>query len=265
MTADEIRSRFLQFFARRGHTVVPSSSLVPADDPTLLFTNAGMNQFKDVILGREQRSYRRAVSVQKCVRAGGKHNDLETVGRTARHGTFFEMLGNWSFGDYFKREAIGLAWEFVTVELGFPRDRLWVTVFRDDDEAHQLWQDVAGMPPERIVRLDEKDNFWEMADTGPCGPDTELFLDRGAEYSCGPDCGIGRCECDRFQEFWNLVFIQYDRGADGSLAPLDAPTVDTGMGLERVTAILNDKPSIFETDLIMPIIRRVEATVGGQY
>ena len=265
MTADTLRGRYIEFFARRGHTVVPSSSLVPAEDKTLLFTNAGMNQFKDVILGREPRSYRRAVSVQKCVRAGGKHNDLEQVGRTARHGTFFEMLGNWSFGDYFKREAIRYAWDFVTEELGFPRDRLWVTVFRDDDEAYALWQEEAGLPPERIVRLDEKDNFWEMADTGPCGPDTELFLDRGAEFACGPDCGIGRCECDRFQEFWNLVFIQFDRGQDGSLTPLRHPTVDTGMGLERVTAILNDKPSIFETDLFWPLIHRVEQMTGGRY
>ncbi len=265
MTADSLRARYLEYFARRGHTVVPSSSLVPAEDPTLLFTNAGMNQFKDVILGREKRSYQRAVSVQKCVRAGGKHNDLEQVGRTARHGTFFEMLGNWSFGDYFKRDAIRFAWEFVTEELGLPRERLWVTVFRDDDEAYALWQEEAGVPSERIVRLDEKDNFWEMADTGPCGPDTELFLDRGAEFACGPDCGIGRCECDRFQEFWNLVFIQFDRGQDGSLTPLQRPTVDTGMGLERVTAILNDQPSIFETDLFWPIIRRVEEMAGGKY
>jgi alanyl-tRNA synthetase len=265
MTAQEIRQRFLSYFQARGHQVVPSSSLVPADDPTLLFTNAGMNQFKDVFLGREVRSYRRAVSVQKCVRAGGKHNDLDTVGRTARHGTFFEMLGNWSFGDYFKREAIEYAWDFVINVLGLPADKIWVTVFRDDDEAYGLWQEVAGVPPERIVRLGEKDNFWEMAETGPCGPDTELFIDRGEELSCGPDCGIGRCECGRYVEFWNLVFIQYDRGPDGRLTPLPAPCVDTGMGLERITSIVEGVPSNWDTELLYPLIAQVEQLSGRPY
>jgi alanyl-tRNA synthetase len=265
MTAQEIREAFIRFFRERGHQVVPSSSLVPADDPTLLFTNAGMNQFKDVLLGREQRSYRRAVSVQKCVRAGGKHNDLEMVGRTARHHTFFEMLGNWSFGDYFKEDAIRYAWEFVTDVLKLPPDRLWVTVFRDDDEAFRLWQSVAGLPAERIVRLGEHDNFWEMADTGPCGPCTELYMDRGAEFACGPRCGIGQCDCDRYEEFWNLVFIQYDRQADGSLVPLPRPSVDTGMGLERITAILEGVPSNFDTELLSPLIRTVEELSGHRY
>lgn len=265
MTAAEIRAQFLKFFQERGHQVVPSSSLVPADDPTLLFTNAGMNQFKDVFLGRERRSYTRAVSVQKCVRAGGKHNDLDMVGRTARHQTFFEMLGNWSFGDYFKQDAIRYAWEFVTEVLKLPPDRIWVTVFKDDEEAYQLWQSLAHLPPERIVRLGEHDNFWEMAETGPCGPDTELFIDRGAEYACGPECGIGRCECDRFEEFWNLVFMQYDRARDGTLTPLPMPCVDTGMGLERITAITERVLSNFETDLLWPLIRATEELAGGRY
>jgi alanyl-tRNA synthetase len=265
MTAAEIRERFLRFFAERGHQVVPSSSLVPADDPTLLFTNAGMNQFKDVFLGRETRSYRRAVSVQKCVRAGGKHNDLDQVGRTARHQTFFEMLGNFSFGDYFKREAIGYAWEFVTRELRMDPAHLWVTVYEGDDEAFALWQEVAGLPPERIVRLGEKDNFWSMGDTGPSGPCSELFWDRGPEFACGPTCGIGRCDCDRFEEFWNLVFMQYDRAADGTLTPLPRPSIDTGMGLERIASILEGVPSNFETDVLWPLIQAVEAMSGRRY
>ncbi len=263
MTATEIRERFIKFFVERGHRVVPSSSLVPAGDPTLLFTNAGMNQFKDVLVGREQRSYRRAVSVQKCVRAGGKHNDLDNVGQTARHQTFFEMLGNWSFGDYWKREAIAWAWEFVTEELGLPADRLWATVHPDDAESAALWPTVTSLPPERVVALAE--NFWEMADTGPCGPDSELFIDRGSEWACGPDCGIGRCECDRFEEFWNLVFIQYDRDADGHLTPLAMQSVDTGMGLERIAAIVQDLRSNFETDVLYPLIQAVEQMSGHPY
>lgn len=263
MTAAEIRERFIQFFVDRGHRVVPSSSLVPAGDPTLLFTNAGMNQFKDVLTGHERRSYRRAVSVQKCVRAGGKHNDLDNVGRTARHQTFFEMLGNWSFGDYGKREAIAWAWEFATQELGLPADRLWATVHPDDVESQSLWPAVTSLPAERVVALEE--NFWEMADTGPCGPDSELFIDRGAEWACGPDCGIGRCECDRFEEFWNLVFIQYDRDAAGRLTPLPMESVDTGMGLERIAAIVQDVPSNFETDVLRPLITAVEELSGRPY
>ena len=263
MTATEIRERFIEFFVERGHRVVPSSSLVPADDPTLLFTNAGMNQFKDVLTGHEQRSYRRAVSVQKCVRAGGKHNDLENVGQTARHQTFFEMLGNWSFGDYGKREAITWAWEFVTQELSLPADRLWATVHPDDTESAALWPAVTGLPADRVVALEE--NFWEMADTGPCGPDSELFIDRGPEWACGPNCGIGRCECDRFEEFWNLVFIQYDRDAAGRLTPLPMQSVDTGMGLERIAAIVQDLPSNFETDVLRPLITAVEGLAGRTY
>jgi len=265
MTAAEIRESFLKFFADRGHHIVPSSSLVPADDPTLLFTNAGMNQFKEVFAGREHRSYTRAVSVQKCVRAGGKHNDLEQVGHTARHQTFFEMLGNWSFGDYFKREAIDYAWTFVTEVLGLKPDALWVTVYHDDDESAALWQEVAGVPAERIVRLGDPENFWSMGDVGPCGPCTELFIDRGAEWACGPNCGIGRCDCDRFEEFWNLVFILYDRQADGTLTRLPFASVDTGMGLERMAAILNDLPSNFETDVLFPLIQAVEQMTGRAY
>ncbi len=263
MTSAEIRERFIRFFVERGHRVVPSSSLVPAEDPTLLFTNAGMNQFKEVLTGHERRSYRRAVSVQKCVRAGGKHNDLDNVGRTARHQTFFEMLGNWSFGDYGKREAIAWAWEFITVELGLPGDRLWATVHPDDAESAALWPTVTGLPAERVVAL--KENFWEMADTGPCGPDSELFIDRGPEWACGPDCGIGRCDCDRFEELWNLVFIQYDRDATGHLTPLPLRSVDTGMGLERITAIVQGLPSNFETDVLRPLITAVERLAGRAY
>lgn len=265
MTAAEVRNRFLQFFARHGHQVVPSSSLVPADDPTLLFTNAGMNQFKDVFLGTEQRSYSRATSVQKCVRAGGKHNDLDQVGRTARHQTFFEMLGNFSFGDYFKADAIQYAWTFVTQELGLSPDRIWVTIYRQDDEAFALWRDIAGLAPERIVRLGEKDNFWSMGDTGPCGPSSELFLDRGESFSCGTTCGIGLCDCDRFEEFWNLVFMQYNRSEDGTLTPLPNPSIDTGMGLERMVSILQGVPSNFETDLLWPLIQEVEQLTGLAY
>ena len=263
MTSAEIRDRFMRFFVERGHRVVPSSSLVPAEDPTLLFTNAGMNQFKEVLTGHERRSYRRAVSVQKCVRAGGKHNDLENVGRTARHQTFFEMLGNWSFGDYGKREAIAWAWEFITVELGLPADRLWATVHLDDAESAGLWPAVTDLPAERVVAL--KENFWEMADTGPCGPDSELFIDRGPEWACGPDCGIGRCDCDRFEELWNLVFIQYDRDATGRLTPLPLQSVDTGMGLERITAVVEGLPSNFETDVLRPLITAVERLAGRAY
>jgi alanyl-tRNA synthetase len=265
VTSDEIREAFLRYFERHGHTRVPSSSLVPGNDPTLLFTNAGMVQFKDVFLGLEERPYRRATSVQRCVRAGGKHNDLDNVGRTARHHTFFEMLGNFSFGDYFKEDAIRFAWEFVTVELGLDPSRLWVTVFREDDEAAALWTQVAGLPPERIVRLGEKDNWWAMADTGPQGPSSELHLDRGAARACGPDCGIGRCDCDRWLEFWNLVFMQYDRDASGRLSPLPKPSIDTGMGLERITAIVQQVETNWDTDLFRPLIARVEALSGRRY
>jgi alanyl-tRNA synthetase len=256
VTGHEIRQRFLEFFAERGHRVVKSSSLVPANDPTLLFTNAGMNQFKDVFLGQEKRDYARAASSQKCVRAGGKHNDLENVGYTRRHQTFFEMLGNFSFGDYFKAEAIAYAWELLTKDFGLPKDKLYVTVFREDDEAEELWQRVAGVPKDRIFRLDEKDNFWQMGETGPCGPCSEIHYDfgpeaaePGREHEQFPEDGGGR-----FVELWNLVFMQYDRDASGKLTPLPRPSIDTGMGLERITTVLQGKISNYDTDLIRPII-----------
>src|SRR5580765_7662950 len=215
MTANEIRASFLKYFEKHGHRVVPSSPLVPGDDPTLLFTNAGMNQFKDLFLGRERREYRRATTAQKCMRVSGKHNDLDNVGPSLRHHTFFEMLGNFSFGDYFKHDAIRFAWEFVTKELGLPKDRLYVTVYEKDDEAAEIWHKQEGVPKDRIYRFGEKDNFWSMGDTGPCGPCSEIFIDRGKEYSCGkPTCAMG-CDCDRYMEFWNLVFMQFNRDASG--------------------------------------------------
>jgi alanyl-tRNA synthetase len=258
MTGHEIRQKFLDFFAERGHRPVKSSSLVPHNDPTLLFTNAGMNQFKDIFLGAEKRDYSRATTSQKCVRAGGKHNDLENVGYTRRHHTFFEMLGNFSFGDYFKAEAIEFAWELVTKHYGMPKEQLYVTVFRDDDEAEELWQKVAGVSKSRIFRLDEKDNFWQMGDTGPCGPCSEIHFDLGPnaaepgrEHEEFPLDGGGR-----FVEIWNLVFMQFDRDASGKLTPLPKPSIDTGMGLERVAAILQGKLSNYDSDLIQPIMAR---------
>jgi alanyl-tRNA synthetase len=257
VTGHQIRQRFLDYFAARGHRIVRSSSLVPANDPTLLFTNAGMNQFKDVFLGAERRDYRRATSSQKCVRAGGKHNDLENVGYTRRHHTFFEMLGNFSFGDYFKSDAIDFAWELVTKDYGLPKDRLYVTVFRDDDEAEELWQKVAGVPRDRIFRQDEKDNFWQMGETGPCGPCSELHYDLGPEGSDTPgEDDRFPSESGRYVEIWNLVFMQYDRDATGTLTALPRPSIDTGMGLERVAAVLQGKLSNYDTDLIHPIIQR---------
>ncbi len=257
MEARLIREKFVRYFEDHGHHRVPSSPLVPVGDPTLLFTNAGMVQFKDVFLGASTLSYNRAVTVQKCMRAGGKHNDLDQVGLTARHQTFFEMLGNFSFGDYFKRDAIRFAWAFLTEELGIAPEVLWVSVHVSDDEAFWLWQEVSGVPADRIVRLDE-DNFWTMGDTGPCGPSSEIFVDRGPTYACGSDCGLGRCECDRLQEIWNLVFMQYDRDEKGHLTPLPRPSIDTGMGLERLAAYLQGVDSNFDTDLIRPIIGSVE-------
>jgi len=265
VTGNEIRQRFLDFFSARGHRVVPSSSLVPANDPTLLFTNAGMNQFKDVFLGVEKRDYKRAASSQKCVRAGGKHNDLENVGYTRRHLTFFEMLGNFSFGDYFKAEAIEFAWDLVTKDFGLPKDKLYVTVFREDDEAEQLWQKVAGVPKSRIFRLDEKDNFWQMGDTGPCGPCSEIHYDMGVEAAAPgreheefpSDAG------DRFVEIWNLVFMQFNRDANGVLTPLPRPSVDTGMGLERTAAVMQGKLSVYDTDLLLPLIHRGAELFGN--
>lgn len=261
----EVRQSFLDFFAKRGHTIVQSSSLVPKADPTLLFTNAGMAQFKDVFLGVERRPYTRATSCQKCVRAGGKHNDLENVGRTARHHTFFEMLGNFSFGDYFKREAIEYAWELLTVNFGLPPEKLWATIFQEDDETFLLWQKIAGMPAERIVRLGEKDNFWAMGETGPSGPCSELVIDQGPGVGCGrPECDLA-CGCDRYLELWNLVFMQYDRGPDGNLTPLPNPSIDTGAGLERLAAVLQGVPSNFETDLLRPLIARLEEPMEKRY
>jgi alanyl-tRNA synthetase len=265
-TASQIRSRFLRFFAARGHQVVPSSSLIPAQDPTLLFTNAGMNQFKDLFLGRETRTYVRAATSQKCMRVSGKHNDLEQVGRTPRHHTFFEMLGNFSFGDYFKKDAIAFAWDLLTgpSEYGIAKDRLYITVFREDDEAFALWRDGVGVPAARISRLDEKDNFWSMGDTGPCGPCSEIHVDRGrGEAPCTQSpCGPG-CDCGRFMEVWNLVFMQYDRGKDGVLKPLARTGVDTGMGLERITAVLQGVESNYQTDLFTPIVAAAARLAGG--
>ncbi|MGI6145384.1 MAG: alanine--tRNA ligase [Peptococcia bacterium] len=265
LSGNEIREKFLAFFESKGHTRVPSSSLVPYQDPTLLFANAGMNQFKDVFLGLEKRKYTRATSSQKCVRAGGKHNDLDTVGRTARHHTFFEMLGNFSFGDYFKREAITYAWEFLTKELGLPEDKLYATIYKDDDEAYELWQELTSIPPERIIRLGEKDNFWSMGDTGPCGPCSEVLIDRGEKYSCGADCAIGKCDCDRFLEIWNLVFMQYNRDADGKMTPLPRPSIDTGMGLERITSVVQNVESNYDTDLLNSLIKAIEKLCGRTY
>ncbi|QWV96959.1 alanine--tRNA ligase [Geomonas nitrogeniifigens] len=265
MTGKEIRAQFFNFFQRKGHTLVESSNLIPKNDPTLLFTNAGMNQFKDVFLGLEKRDYIRAVSSQKCVRAGGKHNDLENVGRTARHHTFFEMLGNFSFGDYFKKEAIAYAWEFLTVELGLSKDRLYVTVYNDDDEAADIWHNQEGVPRERIYRFGEKDNFWAMGDTGPCGPCSEIFWDNGPGTGCGsPDCAVG-CDCDRYMEIWNNVFMQFNRDKDGTLTPLPKPSVDTGMGLERISAVMQGVTSNYDTDLIQGIIRHIEGICGKKY
>ncbi|MBM7333576.1 MAG: alanine--tRNA ligase [Alcanivorax sp.] len=260
MTSAEIRQAFLDYFARQGHAKVPSSSLVPENDPTLLFTNAGMNQFKDVFLGREKRDYSRATSAQRCVRAGGKHNDLENVGYTARHHTFFEMLGNFSFGDYFKRDAIRFAWEFLTGELGLPEERLWVTVHVSDDEAADIWLKEMGVSAERFSRLDE-DNFWQMGDTGPCGPSSEIFYDHGADVPGGPP-GSEDGDLDRYIEIWNLVFMQYDRQDDGELKPLPKPSVDTGMGLERIAAVKQGVHSNYEIDLFQNLLKAAAKATG---
>ncbi len=270
MTGDDLRRRFLDYFRKNGHTVVPSSPLVPAHDPTLLFTNAGMVQFKGVFLGEERRDYVRAVTAQKCVRAGGKHNDLENVGRTARHHTFFEMLGNFSFGDYFKAEAVAFCWELLTRDLGLPAARLTATVFTDDDDAFALWKRVAGLGEDRILRLGEKDNFWSMGDTGPCGPCSEVHFHQGdhlpcAEEAAGRTCLGPACDCDRWLEIWNLVFMQFNRDAGGVMTPLPKPSIDTGMGLERVAAVIQGKDSNYETDLLRPLIAHVERLAGKAY
>ena len=265
MKGNEIRSKFLDYFKKQNHQVVDSSSLVPKDDPTLLFTNAGMVQFKMVFMGEDKRDYVRAVTSQRCVRAGGKHNDLENVGYTARHHTFFEMLGNFSFGDYFKEEAIHFAWDFLTVELGLPVEKLWVSIFDDDDEAYELWEQVEDLPKGRIVRMGEEENFWAMGDTGPCGPCSEIHIDQGVEAGCGsPDCALG-CECDRFLELWNLVFMQFNRSQDGTMTPLPKPSIDTGMGLERVAAVLQGKFNNYDSDLFTPVLAKLEDLSGKSY
>ncbi len=273
MKVSEIRQKFLQFFESKGHTIVASSSLVPDNDPTLLFTNSGMVQFKDVFLGREQRTYTRATTAQRSVRAGGKHNDLENVGYTARHHTFFEMLGNFSFGDYFKRDAINYAWTLLTTVYGLPKEKLWVTVYQDDDEAFNIWAQDVGVPEQRIVRIGDNkgaryasDNFWQMADTGPCGPCSEIFYDHGSDVWGGPP-GSPEADGDRYIEIWNLVFMQFERSADGTMTPLPKPCVDTGMGLERIAAVLQHVHSNYEIDLFQTLIaaaaREVSAQAGG--
>ncbi|MGH8004205.1 MAG: alanine--tRNA ligase [Limisphaerales bacterium] len=265
MKSADIREGFMKFFEASGHIRVPSSPLIPQDDPTLLFTNAGMNQFKKVFLGLETRPYKRAVSSQKCMRAGGKHNDLESVGLTPRHHTFFEMLGNFSFGDYFKKKAMAFAWEYLTKKLSLPADRLWPTIYKDDDEAERHWLSVAPEVKNRLRRFGEADNFWSMGETGPCGPCSEIHYDRGGKYGCGkPDCGPN-CECDRFMELWNLVFMQYNRDEAGKMTPLPKPSVDTGAGLERLAAVLQGVESNYDTDLFVPIVRKIESLTGTKY
>ncbi len=265
MTGNEIRRKFIKYFKDKGHAVIDSSPLVPHGDPTLLFTNAGMVQFKRVFMGEEKRDYVRAVTSQRCVRAGGKHNDLENVGYTTRHHTFFEMLGNFSFGDYFKQEAIQFAWEFLTDVMGLPKEKLWVSVFEEDDEAFSLWEKMDGLPDGRIVRLGEKDNFWAMGDTGPCGPCSEILFDQGPEIGCRrPECKAG-CDCDRYLELWNLVFMQFYRDESGKMTPLPRPSIDTGMGLERIAAVVQGKNSNFDCDLFTPIIDKIGRIAAKPY
>ncbi len=263
VSTSDIRDRFLSFFASKGHEIVASSSLVPGNDKTLLFTNAGMVQFKDVFTGDEVREYKRATTSQRCVRAGGKHNDLDNVGYTARHHTFFEMLGNFSFGDYFKEDAIAYAWQFLTDEIGLPADKLWITVFEEDDEAERIWVEQIGVPKERVIRIGAKDNFWMMGDTGPCGPCSEIFYDHGEGVWGGPP-GSPEEDGDRFIEIWNLVFMQYDRSADGTMTPLPKPCVDTGMGLERTAAVLQHVHSNYEIDLFQNLIQAVAKQTGSK-
>jgi alanyl-tRNA synthetase len=265
MKAQRVRETFLNFFAERGHRIVRSSSLLPKDDPTILFTNAGMNQFKNVFLGLETRGYDRAASVQKCMRVSGKHNDLETVGRTAKHHTFFEMLGNFSFGDYFKREAVAYAWDLVTRVFGLPPDRLYATVYLDDDEAFRIWADEVGVPRDRIFRYGKKDNFWAMGDTGPCGPCSEIHYDLGEDLEAGDPFRLIEKGSDRFVELWNLVFMEFEQGADGVLRPLPKPSIDTGMGLERIAAVVQGKRSNFDTDLFMPLIESAAEMAKREY
>ncbi len=258
MKINEVRNLFLDYFKGKGHTVVPSSNLIPKKDPTLLFTNAGMNQFKDVFLGMDTRDYRRAASCQKCVRAGGKHNDLENVGFTYRHHTFFEMLGNFSFGDYFKDDAIKFAWELLTDVYGIPKDKLYITVYKDDDEAYEIWNKKIGIAKERIFKMGEKDNFWSMGDTGPCGPCSEIYYDHGADHGCGkPNCTVG-CDCDRYVEIWNLVFMQFNRDEKGKMTKLPKPSIDTGAGLERLTAVMQGVASNYDIDLFKDIKKEIQ-------
>jgi alanyl-tRNA synthetase len=265
MKSSEIRKAFLEYFRQNGHEVVRSAPLIPPNDPTLLFTNAGMVQFKSVFLGEEAREHARAASCQKCLRAGGKHSDLENVGHTSRHHTFFEMLGNFSFGDYFKREAVRYAWELLVEVFRLPAERLWITVYEDDEEAERLWQDEVGVAKDRIVRLGVKDNFWQMADTGPCGPCSEVLIDQGSGTGCGrPECAVG-CDCDRYLELWNLVFMQYDRDEAGNLNPLPRPSIDTGMGLERISAVLQGKLNNFDTDIFSETISLISHSTGVPY
>ncbi len=265
MESREIRKTFLEYFQSKSHTVVPSFPLIPRHDPTLLFVNAGMVQFKTYFLGVEKSPYKRAASCQKCLRAGGKHSDIENVGHTARHHTYFEMLGNFSFGDYFKKEAVFFSWELLTEWFKLPKEKLWISVYLEDDEAAQLWSDFIGIPNDRIVRLGTDNNFWQMADIGPCGPCSEIIIDRGENVGCKkPDCSVG-CECDRFLELWNLVFMQYNRDETGKLTPLPEPSIDTGMGLERITAVLQDKINNFDSDIFKPIISAIESYTKTAY
>ena len=264
-TGSEIRRAFLKFFEEHGHTLVPSSGLIPKDDPTLLFTNSGMVQFKNCFLGLEDRGYTRAASSQKSVRAGGKHNDLENVGFTARHHTFFEMLGNFSFGDYFKKESISWGWEFLTEKMGLPKEKLWITIYQEDDEAFEIWNKIMGVPADRIVRMGMDSNFWMMGETGPCGPCSEILYDQGPGVGCGrPECNV-ECNCDRHLELWNHVFTQFDRDKDGHFHPLPKPNIDTGMGLERLAAVLQGVSSNYDSDLFTPIIRFVSKISGKAY
>ena len=265
MTGVEIRDKFLKFFADHDHAICKSSSLIPANDPTLLFTNAGMVQFKDIFTGQIKKEYSRATTCQKCMRAGGKHNDLENVGYTARHHTFFEMLGNFSFGNYFKKEAIAFAWKFLIEYMQLPKEKLWITVFKEDDEAEKLWGQVANIGKERIVRMGEKDNFWAMGDVGPCGPCSEIHIDQGPSFGCGkPDCEVG-CDCDRYLELWNLVFMQYEKHQDGSVTPLPKPSIDTGMGLERIAAVAQQVRTNYDSDIFSNIINQLETITKKRY
>jgi alanyl-tRNA synthetase len=261
-STNELRRIFLEYFRDRGHELVPSSSLVPAKDPSLLFTNAGMVQFKDVFLGADKRPYNRATTAQRCVRAGGKHNDLENVGYTARHHTFFEMLGNFSFGDYFKREAIAFCWELMTEKFAFPAERLWVTVYEEDDEAADIWLKEIGVHPSRFSRCGMKDNFWSMGDTGPCGPCSEVFYDHGPEIAGGPP-GSPDEDGDRYIELWNLVFMQFNRDAGGEMTPLPKPSVDTGLGIERLAAVVQGVHSNYEIDFFRALIEAAAEVTGA--